>query len=108
FTEGGCGIDAVHCTSLLKLPQFRCSFLQYRGFCPQLFRTPKLMVWDFVGVRILRCQNLVGAGFILRRPFFRKRRRVLTATSLSSSLNAFRCPHWVVERCASRLPSAND
>src|SRR5262249_8233295 len=70
FTEGGCGIDAVHCTSLLKLPQFRCSFLQYRGCCPQLFRTPKLMVWDFVGVRILRCQNLVGAGFILRRPFF--------------------------------------
>jgi hypothetical protein len=40
------------------------------SFRSQLFRTLKLRVSDFVGVRILRCQNLVGMGFIAGRPFF--------------------------------------
>ena len=53
-----------------ELPQFRRSFLQCCSLCPQLFRTPKLMFSDFVGVRILRCLNLVGTGFSRRRPFF--------------------------------------
>jgi len=53
-----------------ELSEFCRSFPQCRSFCPQLFRTPKLMFSDFVGLGILRCQNLVGTGFIRGRPFF--------------------------------------
>jgi hypothetical protein len=58
--------ELVHST--FEFPKLRRSLSEGRSFIHQLACTLKLKFSDFEGVRILRCQNLVGTGLIYRRP----------------------------------------